>query len=106
MAAATLLQEGDETALEIVRSLIHDEERNVSLQACLVLALFGKDETVLPFLHEAYSLADHEEKLHFLEALGHVGGLENLPFLLHTLREPFPILRVAAAAALIQSLNR
>ncbi len=106
VAAATLLQEGDETALELVRSLIHDKERNVSLQACLVLALFGKDETVLPDLHAAYLQAGHEQKLHILEALGHVGGKENIPFLLRTLREPFPILRVATAAALIQSLNR
>lgn len=106
VAAATLLQEGDETALELVRSLLRDAEPNVRLQACLVLALFGKDETILPELHAAYLHATHEQKLHILEALGHVGGTENISFLLKVLREPFPILRVAAAAALIQSLNR
>ena len=105
VAAATLLQEGDDTALELVRGLMNDDEFLVRLQACLVLALFGKDDTVLPQLQKAYVDASHEYKLHILEACGHIGQEENQSFLIGVFREPFPMLRIAAAAALIQGLN-
>ncbi len=105
-AAATLLHEGDEAALEVVKQLVSDPDPNVQLQACLVLALFGKDESILRDLQGAYAGADHEKKLHILEALGKIGNTQSYSFLAGVLREPFPILRVAAAAALIQSVNR
>lgn len=106
VAAATLLHEGDDTALEVVKQLLNDPDANVRLQACLVLAMFGKDESVLRDLQGAYAGADHEKKLHILEALGKIGNGQSYSFLAGVLREPFPILRVAAAAALIQSVNR
>jgi HEAT repeat protein len=106
VAAATLLQEGDESSLEVVRQLLTDPEPNVRLQACLVLAMLGRDETVLQDLQNAYVGADHERKLHILEAMGRVGSIETFHFLISVFKEPFPILRIAAAAALIQSLNR
>jgi HEAT repeat protein len=106
VAAATLLQEGDETSLEIVRQLLDDSNPQVRLQACLVIALYGKDPTVLKELQGAYVGADFEMKLHILEALGSVGNEESFSFLMNVLEEPFPLLRVAAAAALIQSINR
>lgn len=105
-AAATLLHEGDETALEVVKQLVNDPDPNVRMQACLVLAMFGKDESVLRELQGAYAGADHEKKLHILEGLGKIGNAQSYSFLVGVLREPFPILRVAAAAALIQSVNR
>lgn len=106
VAAATLLHEGDESALEVVKQLITDSDPNVRLQACLVLAMFGKDESVLLDLQGAYAGADHEKKLYILEALGKIGNVQSFSFLVGCLKEPFPILRVAAAAALIQSVNR
>ncbi len=106
VAAATLLQEGDESALEGVRELLSDSDANVRLQACLVLAFYGRDETVLRELQGAYAGAEHEKKLHILEALGRIGHPDSFSFLVSILNEPFPILRVAAAAALIQSLSR
>lgn len=106
VAAATLLQEGDETALEVVRKLIDDPSPQVRLQACLVLAMYGKDETVLKELQGAYAGADFEMKLHILEALGNIGSSDSYSFLVGVLREPFPMLRVAAAASLIQSVNK
>lgn len=106
VAAATLLQEGDEASLEVVRMLLNDPDPNVRLQACFVLAMLGRDESVLRDLQGAYTSADHEKKLHILEAMGHVGGIESFHFLLSAFNEPFPILRVAAAAALIQSIHR
>jgi HEAT repeat protein len=106
VAAATLLQEGDETAMEVVRKLLDDPNPQVRLQACLVLAMYGKDETVLKELQGAYPGADFEMKLHILEALGSVGSTDTFGFLVGVLREPFPMLRVAGAASLIQSINR
>jgi HEAT repeat protein len=106
VAAATLLQEGDETALEVVRKLIDDPNPEVRLQACLVLAVYGKDQTVLKELQDAYVGADFEMKLRILEALGSVGNENSFAFLMHVLEEPFPLLRVAGSAALIQSINR
>ena len=106
VAAATLLQEGDETALEVVRKLLDEPDPNIRLQACLVLGMLGRDESVLRDLQGAYAGADHEKKLHILEAVGRVGNANSYSFLVGVLREPFPILRVAAAAALIQSVNR
>jgi HEAT repeat protein len=105
-AAAMLLQEGDETALEVVRELLHEGDGDVRLQACFVLAMLGKDETVLHDLQGAYATADHDRKLHILEAMGHVGSVESFHFLVSALKEPFPILRIAAAASLIQSIHR
>jgi HEAT repeat protein len=106
VAAATLLQEGDESALEIVRECLNDNDPNVRLQACLVLAMMGRDASVLSELQGAYAGSDHERKLHILEALGRMGTAESFSFLVGVFREPFPILRVAAAAALIQCINR
>jgi len=106
VAAATLLQEGDDTSLEVVRQLLEDNDPQVRLQACLVLAMYGKDETVLRQLQDAYPGADFDMKLSILEALGSVGGTGSFSFLLGVLREPFPMLRVAGASALIQSINR
>lgn len=106
VAAATLLQEGDESSLDVVRGCLQEEDPNIRLQACLVLAMMGQDPSVLSVLQGAYGEADHERKLHILEALGKIGTEASFSFLLGVLREPFPILRVAAAAALIQCINR
>lgn len=106
VAAATLLQEGDESALEGVKELLSDPDENVRLQACLVLAFYGRDASVLRELQGAYAGADHEKKLHILEALGRIGHPDSFSFFVSVLNEPFPILRVAAAAALIQGLSR
>jgi HEAT repeat protein len=106
VAAATLLQEGDESALAVVRECLSDNDPNVRLQACLVLAMMGKDESVLSELQGAYAGADHERKLHILEALGRMGNANSYSFLIGVFNEPFPIFRVAAAAALIQCANR
>lgn len=105
-AAATLLQEGDGTTLDLVRSLVDDPDPNVRLQACLVLAMLGRDESVLLNLQRNYTGSDHERKFHILEALGHIGREESFSFFLSVLQEPFQILRIAAASGLIQGLNR
>lgn len=106
VASAMLLQEGDETSLEIVRQLLGDADPDIRLQACFVLAMLGKDESVILQLQGAYASADHERKLHILESIAKIGKNESFEFLLSVFKEPFPILRIAAAAALIQSIHR
>jgi hypothetical protein len=106
VAAAMLLKEGDQGSLEVVRSLLEDEDPNVRLQACLVLSMLGHDEQVIFDLQKAYTGSDHERKLHILEALGHIGGTESLSFFIGVLNEPFQVLRIAAATCIIQGLNR
>ncbi len=106
VAAGLLLQEGDETAMEVVRTLLDDKDPDIRLQACLVLAMFGRDESIVRDLQGAYAGADHDKKLHILEALGRIGSKESYSFLVSVLREPFPILRIAAASSLIQSIHK
>jgi HEAT repeat protein len=105
-AAALLLQEGDEPSLEVVRELLDDPDSDVRLQACFVLAMLEKDESVLKNLENAYPKSDHDRKLHILGSMCRIGNVEAFPFLIHCFKEPFPILRIAAAAALVQSIHR
>lgn len=105
VAAATLLQEGDDSSMEVVKELLNDSDPDVRLQASLVLAMMGRDESVLRDLQGAYGQASHERKLHILEALARISSPDSHSFLVGLLHEPFSILRVAAAAALIQTLN-
>jgi HEAT repeat protein len=104
LAAATLLKEGDENSLGIIRELLEDLNPKVRLQASLVLALYGKEESAIPHLEQSYDEVDHGTKLYILEALGHIGNETVIPFLLNVLNEPFMMRRVTAAAAILQSL--
>ncbi len=104
VAAATLLQEGDEEDLTAVRGLLEDPEEKVRVQAALILAMVGGDPAAVKVLQAAYSHVDREMKVHILEALAHIGDAESIPFLMDILKEPFQILRVVAASALIQCL--
>lgn len=105
LAAITLLQEGDEESLNLLRELLKDKEKYVRIQSALALAIIGKDKSAFPVLEEAYFSADHELKLNILGAVAHIANKEALPFLLKVLEEPFQILRVAAASAIIQAVN-
>ncbi len=103
-AAAHLLQEGDESALEIIRGLLEDPDEKVRIQAALILALLGGDPSAVKVLIAAYPQVDREMKMHILEAIGHIGDASAVPFLVSLLKEPFQGLRVVAASALIQCL--
>jgi HEAT repeat protein len=103
-AAATLLQEGDEEGLVAVRALLDDEDEKIRVQAALILALVGSDPSAVKILQEAYVSVDREMKVHILEALARIGDPSSIPFLLDILKEPFQVLRVVAASALIQCL--
>ena len=103
-AAATLLQEGDEGGLASVKELLSDPEENVQVQAAMILAVVGSDPSAVKVLQNAYPQADREMKVHILEALAHIGDPSSIPFLVDILKEPFQVLRVVAASALIQCL--
>jgi HEAT repeat protein len=103
-AAATLIQEGDEEDLAAVKGLLTDPDENIRCQAALILAIVGSDPSAVKVLQETYPHVDREMKVHILEALAHIGDPISIPFLVGILQEPFQILRVVAASALIQCL--
>jgi HEAT repeat protein len=104
VAASMLLQEGDEESLDLVRGLLDDEDEAIRVQAAIILALVGSDSSATQVLQDAYPHVDREMKIHILEALGHIGTKESIPFLIEILKEPFQMLRVVAASALIQCI--
>lgn len=103
-AASILLGEGNETSIEISQKLLEDPDERVRLQAAFILAVMGHNEAALPILQEAYPRLERGMKLRVLEAIAQVGEAESIPFLLTQLHEPFQLLRVAAASALIRCL--
>ena len=104
-ASATLLKEGDEDALKLVRELLDEKDQDVKVQAALVLALLGKEEDVIATLEKAYSEADYNMKIQILEAIGHIGSKKSIQFLVNILDEPFQNLRVVAASSMIRCIN-
>ena len=103
-AASTLLQEGDDEALDIVRGLLNDPEEKIRLQAALILAQLGNDKQAVEVLKQSYPHVHREIKIHILQAIAKVGDPEAISFLLDRLNEPFQVLRVVAATAIIQCL--
>lgn len=105
LAATTLLEEGDEEAVEIVSALLEDNDRQIKIQAALALAMWAKDPVAVSLLQDVYATADRELKIKILEALGQVGTKKSIPFLIDALQDPFPMLRLIAASSLIICLN-
>ncbi|MBS0623371.1 MAG: HEAT repeat domain-containing protein [Verrucomicrobia bacterium] len=105
LAAEMLLGEGDEMAIEHVRSLLADTDKHIRAEAALVLATWGRDPSAIPVLLEVYPEADRMLKIKILEALGRIGHVSTIPFLIERLKEPSMNVRIIAASVLIQSLN-
>jgi HEAT repeat protein len=103
-AAGVLLEEGDETEIEVVRSLLRDPDEDVRIEAALLLAFWGRDPAGIEELMAAYRGASRATKIRILEALGKSGHPQAIPFLVEVLGEPFQVLRIVAASALIQCL--
>lgn len=104
MAAALLLSEGDETALDIIQELVKDEDPSVRTQAALVLALWGRSDKAVAALENSYAGSDREMREHILEGIGRVGSFSSVPFLIERMQEPYQSLRLIAAAALLECL--
>lgn len=105
-AAALLLTEGDESSLELIRALQWDVQPRVRLHAALILALWGRGEEALCILEGEYEKSVPETKLKILEGIGRVGALQSVPFLIRALDDPFQSVRLVAALALLQCVNR
>ncbi|MBI3237189.1 MAG: HEAT repeat domain-containing protein, partial [Chlamydiales bacterium] len=103
-AAFTLLQEGDEEDLTVVRDLLSDPDEKMRVQAALILGMAGGDPEAVKVLQQAYPHMDRQVKIHILEALAHIGDPQSIPFFLEIFKEPFQVMRVIAASALIQCL--
>jgi HEAT repeat protein len=104
-AAALLLTEGDEAALELVQKLLEDPQHKVRIQAALVLSLWSHEESAIKVLEEAYQKGENDLKAKILEGIGRIGSISSIPFLINTLQEPSQTLRLIAAMAIIQCLN-
>lgn len=105
LAAALLLTEGDDYAVDLVKELLNDANPKIQLQAALILSLWSREEAAIQTLEQAYWKADRESKEKILEGLGRIGSMHSVPFLIQVLREPSQGLRIIAAMALIQCLN-
>lgn len=103
-AASTLLREGDDEALDVVRALLDDPEEKVRLQAALILAQLSSDKQAIAVLKSAYPRVHREIKIHILQAIAKLADRSAIAFLLDRLNEPFQVLRVVAATAIIQCL--
>ncbi len=104
MATALLIMEGDETSFQLVEGLLNDPDRRIQMQAALVLSLWGGKEEAISTLQRGYDSVDRETKEKILEGLGKIGSRTSIPFLLEKLQEPQQMLRLIAAAALLQCL--
>ena len=103
-AAQMLIEEGDLDVIEVIRDLLDDPDDRIAIQAALVLAFVGKETEMVSRLTAAYDRAGWEMRLTILEALGHLGAQEVVPFLLEKMNEPFRLIRIVAASSLIQCL--
>jgi len=103
-AAALLLFEGDEEAIETVKGLLEDSDPRIRIQAAFVLAQWGRDESAIGEFANVYATTDRENKEKILEGLGKIGAPSTLPFLIDQLSEPHQNLRVIAASSILQSL--
>jgi HEAT repeat protein len=103
-AAGVLLEEGDEAEIEVVRGLLRDSDQQVRIEAAFLLAYWGHDSAGIEELMAAYPEASRPTKIRILEALGKSGDPKAIPFLVDVLGEPFQVLRIVAASALIQCL--
>ncbi len=104
VAAALLLTEGDENALDLVEPLLNDLDLKIRVQAALILAIWGGGEKAVGVLQDAYSQVDRETKEKILEGLGRIGLPSTIPFLTDKLQEPYQSLRIIASASLLQCL--
>ncbi len=105
VAAAVLLAEGNDEAVELVAKLLEDPEPKVRMQAALVLGMLGSDTRALTVLHHSFESGDRAMKERVLEAVGRIGQMESVPFLVDKLAGPHQNLRLFAACALLQCLN-
>ena len=100
-----MIQEGLETP-EALRYLLFDPTPAISSQAAFILALYFQDQEALEVLLQHYPKAARAMKEHILHAIGSIGSTDALPFLVQVLDEPFESLRIAAARAILATIQK
>ena len=105
LAAASLLSEGDASAILLVQQLLTDPQAKIRLQAALILSMWSREESAIQTLEEEYTKSGSELKARIVEGIGRIGSVRSVPFLLTVIKEPSQTLRLIAAIALIQCLN-
>lgn len=104
-ASVFLLEEGDEEALNIVRTFLQDDDDNLKIQSALILAFLAKDPQMTEILQSFYPQVNYDKKIQILEALGSIGGRSNISFLYERLFESSQKTRLVAASSIIRCLN-
>lgn len=104
LAAESLLQEGDSSAIDIIKKLLYEKDKETRWKAAIALAAWGRDPEAIEILIALYPEGDRTIKIKVLEALGMVGEESTLPFLMEALKEPSETLRLVAASSLIRLL--
>jgi HEAT repeat protein len=103
--ASTLIEEGGNDDLEMIRSLLYDPDLKIRVQAALVLATWSKEKEPILVLQEAYPKVDRDMKIKILEAVGTLGLKESVPFLIDKMQDSYQVIRIIGATALVMCLN-
>jgi HEAT repeat protein len=103
-AAALLLTECGEEALDLVKSLLSTPDHKVRMQAALILSLWGREPEAIATLQQGYEKGDRQMKEKILEGIGRLGADSSIPFLVGRLNESSQSLRIIAASALLEAL--
>lgn len=104
MSLALILTEGDDNAVEIVKSLLSDSDPNVQLQAALILSKWDPEEKVLDILESHYDRLPMEKKEIVISAIGELEDPRSKDFLLKAMGASYQSIRIIASAALLKTL--
>lgn len=103
-AATLLLEEWPQNAVELIRALLNSKDKEVRLQASVLLAITHQDSESLTILFDSYETATYSMKEQILLAIGSIGSSKAIPFLIQTLKDPSLTLRIRASSALLLCL--
>lgn len=104
MTSALLLTEGDDSAIDLVKSLLEDPDPNVKLQAALILVKWDPQEKLLPILTENYDSLPIERKEVVITSIGELEDEKAIDFLVRELASPRESVRIIAAASILKTL--
>ena len=101
-AANLLIGIEGQRALDIIRDFLEDDDKDLRLQAAIVLCVNGERGEVLEILEGLFHEVDRNRQVEILQAIGSVGAKESIPFLLTLLDEPYATIRLLSSAAMIR----